>query len=312
MRRRLLAIVLLSSVLLLVVCAGVLWLTVGVGGKTPQAETSSSANSVTPVATAGPMTAGNHTLSIDVQGHARTLILHIPQAATAQRPLGLALVFHGAYETASDSEKKTDITAAANTHGFLVAYMQGYKDTWNDHNGHTAAQAAGIDDVAYTRAALAAIEKRVSVDTGRIVAVGFSNGALFADLLGCEFPEPFSAIVMAEGQFSTPVAASCRPNKPLSVLQINGTADPTVPYDGGSVTLSGSTVHFLSAHEAISQWARHDGCSATPQKTSAGSGVSVETYQACSNGVSVQLRTIDGGVHAWPQDIGALLTNALG
>ncbi|GAB3392787.1 PHB depolymerase family esterase [Humibacter soli] len=312
-------IVLISSLLALALCGTVVWLASGVFGAptahksaTSTPITAAPSSSATPSPTAEGLAPGNHPVTIEVQGHERTLTLHVPPAAATHHPLPLVLAFHGAYETASDSEKETDLTSTADSRGFLVAYMQGYQDTWNDLNGHTAAQTAGIDDVAYTTAALKAVEQQTSVDSAHVIAAGFSNGALFTDLLGCASAAPFTTLIIAEGQFSSTVSASCHPSKPISVIQINGTADPTIPYGGGSVTLSGSTVDILSARDAIATWAHLDGCSGDPQQTSQGSTVHVETYQTCRNGVTVQLRTVDGGVHSWPSDIGALVASALG
>ena len=186
--------------------------------------------------------------------------------------------------------------------------MQGYEASWNDHNGHTKAQTAGVDDVAFTAAALTAIERLVPVDTTRVTAVGFSNGALFVNLLGCSLADRLTALVMAEGQLSTTVAASCHPSRPLSVVQVNGTADPTIPYAGGDTTLSGAVVPMLSASDAASRWAQFNGCTGAPTDSSPASDIRLKTYAPCRDGVTVQLRTVDGGGHDWPDDVAGLVT----
>lgn len=252
--------------------------------------------------------AGDHTLTVQVQGRARTLILRVPPAAQTGRPLPLALVFHGSGDSAAEAEADTNLAPAADSDGFLVAYMQGYEASWNDHNGHTKAQTAGVDDVAFTAAALTAIERLVPVDTTRVTAVGFSNGALFVNLLGCSLADRLTALVMAEGQLSTTVAASCHPSRPLSVVQVNGTADPTIPYAGGDTTLSGAVVPMLSASDAASRWAQFNGCTGAPTDSSPASDIRLKTYAPCRDGVTVQLRTVDGGGHDWPDDVAGLVT----
>ena len=104
----------------------------------------------TPAAASAP---GDHTIDVTVQGRTRVLILHVPALSVRNRPL--ILVYHGALDTASGTEQSTDFAQVSNTNGELVAFMQGYENTWNEGAGHTPAEQAGIDDVAYTAAAIA-------------------------------------------------------------------------------------------------------------------------------------------------------------
>ena len=59
----------------------------------------------------------------------------------------------------------------------------------------------------------------------------------------------------------------CRPARPVSVLAINGTADPIVPFGGGEVRLfrfgrSRGTV--ASTSQTLRFWAKQDGCTTAP------------------------------------------------
>lgn len=318
MRRDRKMIVALASVLALAVCGAAALFAFGVHGApglhtaTPSAGRGTSTPASTPISTHPEALApGDHVITLQVQGRQRTLILHLPPAAAARRPLPLALEYHGANDTAQGDQQNIGLDASADADGFLTAYLQGYDKSWNDHNGHTVAETDGVDDIAFTRAALAAIEQRVPVDTDRVTAVGFSAGGLFTDLLGCTLSARFSAIVVAEGQLSTKIASTCRLARPISVVQINGSGDPTIPERGGSVTLSGSTFAILSASAAVARWAELDGCAATPQRTSQGTKVSFTTYGDCRAGVSVQLQLIDGGAHTWPSDVGEIVARTL-
>ena len=62
----------------------------------------------------------------------------------------------------------------------------------------------------------------------RVYATGMSNGAMMALRLGCQ-TNTFAAIAPVAGTLMT----DCSHAQPTSVLQIHGTADDRVPYNGG-------------------------------------------------------------------------------
>jgi len=252
---------------------------------------------------------GDHILTVSVQGRERQLILHIPpDGGTGALPL--ALVYHGGWDTAGGTESKTNLARQADEHGYLVAFLQGYENSWNDHGRGTAAEAAGVDDIAFTKAAIAEIKAITPVDRARIAAVGFSNGAFFVDLLGCEMAETFSFLLIAEGQLSTQLIRQCAPTRPISVYEVHGNGDPTVPYDGGSLKDAGYPPSFIvvPVEDAVRQWAAWDRCAMTPERsTEDGTKFLITTYTGCADGVTVALRMINGGVHEWPSDVGELV-----
>ncbi|RNI17262.1 alpha/beta hydrolase family esterase [Flexivirga caeni] len=295
-----------GAVLVVVLAVVALMVVRSTGSIAPIAGSISHPASMTPIATR-PAAADDRTLSTRVDGHVRTLILHTPPQAARGTALPLVLVYHGALATASGTESSTDFDRIANAHGFLVAFLQGYQDTWNEGAGHTPAERAGINDVAFTKAALAVIERTSNVDRSRVVATGFSNGALLTDLLGCRLAGVLRAIVPVSGPLPVTVSASCAPAAPISVLEVHGTNDTAIPYDGGHFVGVGGGTTVLSAPAAVARWASLDGCRSVPNSTAAQPGVRITTYSGCRDDVSVSLRTLVGGGHSWPADIGTLV-----
>jgi polyhydroxybutyrate depolymerase len=279
----------------------------------PQPSSSTSAPSeATTSDTSTPASAGSdETFTVSSGGHERTVILHVP-AHEAGRELPLVLVYHGALDTAQNTAQSTGFLSASNSRGYAVAFLQGYQDTWNEGAGHTPAEQAGIDDVAFTSAALAAIEERVPIDTAAVAATGLSNGALMVGYLGCRLADQLSAIIPVAGPLPVSVAADCRPSRPLTVLQIHGTDDESIPYDGGHFDGVGGGTTVLSAPKAAALWAQLDGCTASAATTSPQSDVRITAYEGCPAGVTVKLRTLVGGGHDWPDDIGDLVADTLG
>jgi len=69
------------------------------------------------------------------------------------------------------------------------------------------------------------------IDRHRVYVTGMSNGAMMSYTLACELSDRITAIAPVAGDLP---AVPCRPARPISVLAINGTADPLVPYTGGT------------------------------------------------------------------------------
>jgi polyhydroxybutyrate depolymerase len=249
--------------------------------------------------------AGLQTISLHVGGMTRTLLL---QAPAGRKRLPLVLVYHGAEESAAQTAGET---AVGRSRHEIVAFMQGVDDTWNEGAGNTPARQAGADDVAFTRAAINKIEADHRVDRTRVAAAGFSNGALLVDLLGCRLADRIDLIVPVEGQLPVSVSPSCRPARPVSVYEIHGTADASIPYGGGHFDGVGGGTTVLSAPAAARRWAALDRCRGHASSHTAGSATTL-TYARCGRGTRVTLDTIHGGTHAWPGQIGEIVAGALG
>ena len=238
------------------------------------------------------MTPGDHVIGITVDGLSRSFILHVPpQRPSASRPL--ILVFHGAEDSDASTVNGTDFEQVADQYGEVVAFLQGYQDTWNEGAGHTPAERAHVNDVAFTAAAIAKIETLVAFDHKRVVAAGFSNGALMVQDLGCRLAGEVSLIVPVEGELPVSVSASCAPADPISVYEIHATADSVIPYGGGPFHGVGGGTTVLSAPSSAARWAALDGCSPTPARSTPTSGIGLTAYSGCRGHVTVTLRTIE-------------------
>jgi polyhydroxybutyrate depolymerase len=249
---------------------------------------------------------GDHLLSLTVGGLTRTLILHVPLDDTAvHRPL--LLVYHGATDTAQSTERTTDFTQVADLHGEVVAYLQGVDDHWNEQAGQSTD--AQVNDVAYTSAVIKMIERLLPFDHKRIVAVGFSNGALMVQDLGCKLAGQLALIVPVEGEMAAASSPGCHPARPIRVYEIHGTADSEIYYNGGPIGGHGTVV--LSAPKTVARWAQLDHCSMRPTTTNPSSSVSIRTYSKCRIKVTAVLRTLYGGVHQWTNGIGQIVEGIL-
>ncbi len=254
---------------------------------------------------------GNYEVKLTVGKLLRCLILFVPpNPAVKNRPL--VLVYHGATDTAASTEQGTDFESNAKKTGEVIAFMQGYSNSWNDAEGSTPASRAHVNDIGFTTAAISKIERFVTFDHKKVVAAGFSNGALMVQLLGCRIASKLRLIVPVEGEMPVNVSKTCKPANPISVYEVHGTADTAIPYGGGTfVGYGGGTITVLSAPNTVALWARLDSCSSTPDNAYPSQDIKVTTYASCKDSALSQLRTIYGGVHQWGDNIGQLVAAAI-
>jgi polyhydroxybutyrate depolymerase len=243
---------------------------------------------------------GDHSITLQVQGVQRDFLLHVPPGApVANRPL--LLIFHGSKATAEGTVGVTDFEQVSDRTGQLVAFLQGVNNHWNEYSG--AFGNPGVNDVAYTTAVIHDIEGMIGFDHARIVAAGFSNGALMVESLGCQLAKTLAMVVPVEGQITTTMAKTCKPARPISVYEIHGTADALVSYSGGG------HLSVLSAPASAKKWATLDHCAAKPRTTTT-PNQKVTSYVTCRKPSHVALLTLFGGVHRWTPQIGEIVTAA--
>lgn len=258
-------------------------------------------------------TRGIRTVSVEVGRLRRTYLLYVPPGDSANHPLPLVLVFHGAGDTAAHTVQETDLpNIARQDRSMILVFPQGYENTWNEGTGGTPAAQAKVNDVAFVATILRRVESHYAVDRHRVVATGFSNGALLTEDLGCTLSRQLTMIAPVEGQLPQVIASRCHPPEPLTVFEVHGTADSAIPYGGGGFTgiggIPGPSV--LSAPNSAARWAGLDRCANQPRSRVSGP-VTFATYGGCEDQVTVTLATVNGGRHAWPTGYGPTLANAI-
>ena len=96
----------------------------------------------------------------------------------------------------------------------------------------------GANDVEALERSLDQLEAAGCVDPARVFVTGVSNGGGMTARLACDLSERLAgAASVAGGYRSLP---PCRPERPLPVLEIHGTADQVVPYGGKPPDYDGS------------------------------------------------------------------------
>ena len=147
------------------------------------------------------------------------------------------------------------------------------------------------------------------IDPRRVYATGISNGGFMSVRLAMELSEKIAAVAPVTAQLSKALKDRT-PKLPISIMIVNGTKDPLVPFEGGHVRLfrfGRSRGEILSTAATAEHFRRHNGCDKTPKKSGVpdkdpndGTTVEVEKYAGCKNGAEVILVKVIGGGHTWP------------
>ena len=137
-----------------------------------------------------------------------------------------------------------------------------------------------------------------------------SNGAMMSFRCGCELAGKISAIAPVAGNIPLSLYTNCRPVRALSLLAINGTKDPFMPYEGGEVTgpLGRRKIgKVLSAEESSRFWVKRDSCISEPvismeddKDPADGTRIEKRAYYGGIGNSEVILYTVREGGHAWP------------
>jgi polyhydroxybutyrate depolymerase len=232
--------------------------------------------------------------TLEFGGLSRTYAVHVPPG----HPTGLVLNLHGATSNGSQQERLTNFDAVADADGFVVAYPDGINRSWAAGPGKP-----DVDDVGFLTALADKLRTQYGIDPGHVFAMGMSNGGFMSNRLACDRADLFAAIAPVSGTLRTSVA--CNPSRPVAVLEVHGTADPIVPFGGGSMVGRGGSSDVVAAPAMVQRWRTADGCSGEPGEDTlpgGGDGTVVHrfTSAACAAGTAVVFYQVDGGGHTWP------------
>jgi polyhydroxybutyrate depolymerase len=191
----------------------------------------------------------------------------------------------------------SDFNAISDTAGCIVVYPDGVGNAWNTNSGMSGGSTA--DDIGFIAALTDTLFAQYGIDTNRVFSCGFSAGGYMSHRLACESPRCYAAIASVAGTMSTGAYAACLPSRPVPVMQIHGTADFVVSYNGG--------FGGVSVADVISKWVSANACPSQPQVTNMPdlvltdlSTVERSVYAPCAGASEVILYKVNGGGHQWP------------
>jgi len=236
--------------------------------------------------------------SFDFDGFNRTYRLYIPESYSPNHTAPLILNLHGYGSNAFEQEFYGNFRPIADTAGFLVVHPNGTLDATNTQFWNTFGT-SGVDDVGFLSALVDTINQNYPIDLERVYSTGMSNGGFMSYSLACNLSNRIAAIASVTGTMVFSALNLCNSQRPVPVMQIHGTADGVVPYNGNALFVPVPTLNNF--------WINFNNCFPEPIVTlvpdiDPNDGCTAEHYlwQGGDNSSTVEHYKIIGGGHTWP------------
>ena len=230
---------------------------------------------------------GDHTVTLLVDGRSRTALVHVPPGVSG-RTVPLLLALHGYGGSGPRMEPYSGFSPIADQNGFIVAYPSSTGRSWN-----STASGKLPNDVRFLGSLIGHLRGTMCIDPQRVFAAGVSNGGGMVALAACELSSQIAGIASVAGAYNN--QPPCRPTRPVSVLEIHGTADQVVPYFGPRRRPTRDGVPPF-----VNGWVSRDRCSSGPLLRHVATRTTSYGWGGCAGGTVVEHIKIRKGRHQWP------------
>ncbi len=239
-------------------------------------------------------------------GIEREFLIAVPTYYDGSEAMPIVLNYHGYGSNTTQQLLYADFRGIAEREGFILVLPAGTELNGQAHwNVGGWTNDSQVDDIGFTEAMLDFLIENYNIDENRIYSTGMSNGGFMSYLLACQLSHRIAAIASVTGSMTPETFNDCNPSREMPIMQIHGTSDQTVPYDGAIFT--------LPIDEVMDYWININNCNSSPSfidipdtDMSDGCTATHIIYTDCDNGINNELFKITNGTHTWP---GAFLTS---
>ena len=225
----------------------------------------------------------------------RNYLIYIPDSYDSEIDYPLMFVFHGFGGIASQFINTADMRDLAESKNFIVVYPQGLDlggtgSHWNCSNP-SADNKSDVDDIGFIENLIdQLIVDYPVIDSKRIYAAGYSNGGFMSYYLACN-SKKFAAIGSVAGTMLDDSYQSCNANFPTAMINIHGTNDFDVPYDGNT--------YYPSIPEVVDWWKNFNNTPNVDLLTNQDGSIEHYKYYNDAGDIYVEHIKIIGGDHYW-------------
>jgi polyhydroxybutyrate depolymerase len=234
-------------------------------------------------------------------GGERPAVVYTPDDYDPDAEWPLVVLLHGFSANGFVQNLYLGLSTRTTEDGFVLVVPNGTENPdgnlfWNATDYCCDFYGQGVDDVAYVESLIDEASGIWNIDSKRVYLIGHSNGGFMSYRMACDAPDRITAIVSIAGAtFSD--EAKCQGTTPVAVLQVHGTDDETIAYQGAP--------GYPSAEESVSRWVDRDGCDPTGvdggvldlDDQVGGAETQVTRWSSCDAGTSVELWTMNGSSH---------------
>ena len=233
----------------------------------------------------------------------RSYILHKPKNFDKNSPL--VFMLHGFGSSSMNIMSYSQMNLIADQNGFMVCYPQGSRLETGQSHWNANLDMSSVNDIGFLSSLAKLIQKNYDVNPENTFVSGMSNGGFMSYTLACEKPDVFRAIASITGTMSGRDWQNCKPSFNIPIMQISGTEDKTVPWDGTMSTAYGwgGAPHIV---KVVDFWAEKNGCNVDEKinfpdlDLSDKSTVSLVKKKGSPKNNEVWFYTVNGGGHDWP------------
>ncbi|MEM7678515.1 MAG: PHB depolymerase family esterase [Myxococcota bacterium] len=222
----------------------------------------------------------------------------------------LIILLHGYTSNGAQQDAYFGLSNLVDTQSFFLILPDGTQERtafrnrfWNATDACCDFTDTNVDDVEYLLSLVDEASATFNIDPKRVMVAGHSNGGFMAYRLACEASDRIAAVAsLAGATFNN--EADCAATEPVSVLQVHGTQDATIRYEGGDIL----GVEYPGAEQTVQRWAARAGCS-TPSvsgdrrdldRSLESDETATFVYNNCADGIDVMLWQIEDGSHVPP------------
>ncbi|MCQ2104701.1 MAG: feruloyl esterase [Fibrobacter sp.] len=237
--------------------------------------------------------AGDHRMTVNVNGKNRTYIMHVPSSYKGDKAVPLVVDYHPIGGSGEGQLNGTTYKSLTDQEGVISLYPDGTSGKSPMGAGWNVGPCCSYDDdLEFSRAMINMVEEKVCIDTKRVYATGFSMGGGMSNHVACFMSDIYAAVAPAGMDLNTTNSATCNPERPISIIMFRGTNDFVCKYQGGDSGFNDG-LNFLGAEKNFKFWADKNGCTGSPTTNSNG----CQEYSSCKDGTKVVLCTKQGGGH---------------
>ena len=238
----------------------------------------------------------------------RNYLIYIPDSYDSEIDYPLMFVFHGFGGIATQFINSADVRDLAESNNFIVVYPQGLDlagtgSHWNCSNP-SADNKSDVDDIGFIENLIdQLIVDYPVIDSKRIYAAGYSNGGFMSYYLGCN-SKKFAAIGSVAGTMLDDSYQSCNASFPTAMINIHGTDDFDVPYDGN--------IYYPSIPDVVDWWKNFNNTPNEDLLTNQDGSIEQYIYYNDAGDRYVEHIKIIGGGHYWDDKLNYNGTNTSG
>ena len=164
----------------------------------------------------------------------------VPSSYSSAEKTPLIILLHGYGSNGERQDSYLGFSRIADKYNFFLVAPTGTRESsgrqatfWNATSACCNFQEPSIDDNAYIMGIIERMKEEYNIDSNRVYLVGHSNGGFMSYQLAYNNSESIAAIVSLAGASHADERAA--PKNPVHVLQIHGTDDSTIRYEGGDI-----------------------------------------------------------------------------